>query len=166
MNRLTRIGVAAVLAAASALAFSQAPPAGGGGPGGPPNPEAQAKTAIETRQGLFKVIQSQNGPMGAMMRGEFNAAVATRNAGRIQMLADMIPELFTADTRAFTTVKTRALDGIWNSQPDFKAKAEALSKAAAGVVEAAKSNDKATVQAAFTKMGQACGACHDNYRAK
>ncbi|MEO6186507.1 MAG: cytochrome c, partial [Steroidobacteraceae bacterium] len=92
MNRLTRIGVAAALAAVSALAISQgAPPAGG--PPGPPSPEAQAKSAIETRQGLFKVIANQNGPIGAMQRGtrDFDAAVVARNAARIQTLSEIIP---------------------------------------------------------------------------
>jgi len=166
MNRLTRIGIAAALAAVSALAISQAPPAAG--PGGPPNPEAQAKSAIETRQGLFKVIANQNGPIGAMQRGtrDFDAAVVARNAARIQTLSEIIPELFTADTRAIKTFKTGALDGIWNSQADFKAKADGLTKAAAGLVEAAKGGDKATTLKAAAEVGKACGACHDNFRAK
>ncbi len=164
MNRLTRIGVAAALTAASALALSQAPP----GPGGPPNPEAQAKTAIETRQAVFKLIANQNGAAGAMQRNqrEFDAAVVGRNAVRIQTLAGMIPELFTADTRAVKTFKTAALDGIWTSQADFAAKADGLAKAAAGVVEAAKTGDKAATMKAQAEIGKACGACHDNFRAK
>jgi cytochrome c556 len=172
MNRLTRIVVAATLAAVSALAISQAPPAGGpppaAGPGGPPSPEAQAKSAIETRQGLFKVIANQNGPIGGMQRGtrEFDAAVVARNAARIQTLSEIIPELFVADTRAIKTFKTAALDGIWNSQAEFKAKAEGLTKAAAGLVEASKSGDKATTLKAAAEVGKACGACHDNFRAK
>lgn len=162
MNRLTRIGVAAALTAASALAFSQA------GPGGPPNPEAQAKSAIETRQGVFKLIAGQNGPLGAMQRGqrEFDAAVAGRNAARIQMLADMIPELFTADHRAIKTIKTTAKDEIWGNQADFKAKADALSKAAGAVADAAKTGDKAATVKAIAEIGKTCGGCHDAYRAK
>jgi cytochrome c556 len=166
MNRLTRIGVAAALAAVSALAISQAPPAGG--PGGPPNPEAQAKSAIETRQGLFKVIANQNGPIGAMQRGtrDFDAAIVARNAARIQTLSEIIPELFVADTRAIKTFKTGALDGIWNSQADFKAKADALTKAAGALAEAAKGGDKATTLKAAAEVGKTCGGCHDNFRAK
>ena len=61
MNRLSRVAVAAALASMSAVAFSQ-------GAGGPPSPEAQAKTAIETRQGLFKLISNQMGPIGGMLR--------------------------------------------------------------------------------------------------
>lgn len=168
MNRLIRVGVAAAVAAASALAFSQAPPGpGGGGPGGPPNPEAQAKSAIETRQAVFKLIASQNGPVGGLNRPNAPApdlALVARNAARIQMLADMIPELFTANTTAVTTVKTRALPVVWTSAADFKAKADALSAAAGAVAAAAKSGDVAATKAAAQKVGGTCSGCHDTFR--
>jgi cytochrome c556 len=162
MKRLYCVGVAAVLAAMSAVAVSQ------GAPGGPPNPEAQATAAILTRQGLFKLIANQNGPIGAMQRGqrEFDAALVARNAARIQTLSEIIPELFTNDTRQFKTTKTLALDGIWSSQADFKAKADALGTAAGALAAAAKTGDKANTLKAAADVGKACGSCHDNYRAK
>lgn len=160
MNRLTRIGVMAALATVSTMAMSQG--------AGPPNPEAQAKAAIETRQGLFKVISNQMGPIGAMLRNqrEFDAALVARNATRIQVLSELIPELHGLDTREFKTIKTGALDGIWTSQADFKAKADALTKAAGAVADAAKTGDKANTLKAAAEIGKACGGCHDNYRAK
>lgn len=156
MNRLTRIGAAATLAVVSVVAFSQA---------APPNPD---KSAIETRQGLFKLIANQNGPIGGMQRGNvpFDAAVVARNAARIQVLSEIIPELYVRDTRAFKDVKTGALDGIWNSQADFKGKADALGKAAATLAETAKGGDKAATLKAAAEVGKACGSCHDSYRAK
>lgn len=160
MNRLTRIGVAAALVTASTLAISQGPP-------GPPNPEAQAKTAIEARQAVFKLISGQNGPIGGMNRPNAPApdlAVVARNAARIQMMADMIPELFTANTTAATTTKTRALPAIWTNAADFKAKADALSKAAGAVADAAKKGDAAATKAAAAEIGKTCGGCHDTYR--
>lgn len=154
MNRLTRIGAATALAAVSVLAFSQ---------GGPP-PE---KAAIEARQAVFKLINQQNAPIGAMLRGgTFDAAVVERNAGRIKVLATMIPELFERDTRQYKDAPTKALDGIWASQADFKAKADALAKAADELAAAGKSGDRAEVQAAVRTLGGACGSCHDSFRAK
>jgi cytochrome c556 len=156
MNRLTRFGVAATLAVISVAAFPQ---------GAPPNPD---KVAIETRQGLFKLISNQNGPIGAMFRpnGTFDAAVAARNADRIKVLAGMIPELFARDTHNFKDVPSRALDAIWTSQADFKAKADALAAAAEGVAAAAKTGDKDATQKANAEIGKACGGCHDAFRAK
>jgi cytochrome c556 len=161
MNCLSRVGVAAALAAMSAVAVSQ-------GAGGPPNPEAQAKSAIEARQGLFKVINSQMGPIGGMLRNqrEFDAALVAKNATRIQTLAEIIPELHGLDTRQFKTIKTGALEGIWASQADFKAKADALAKAAGDTATVAKTGDKANTLKAAAEIGKACGACHDNFRAK
>jgi cytochrome c556 len=160
MNRLNRIGMTLALAAVSAIAVSQG--------AGPPSPEAQDKAAVETRQGLFKVISNQMGPIGGMLRNNvpFDAAVVERNSGRIATLSDIIPELFTRDTRKFTGVKTSALEGIWNSQADFKGKADALTKAAAALNAAAKTGDKAATLKAAADVGKACGSCHDNYRAK
>jgi cytochrome c556 len=164
MNRLHRIGVMAALATLSTMAFSQ------GAPGGPPSPEAQAKTAIEARQGLFKVINSQNAPIGAMLRpgAEVDTALVVKNMTRIQQLADIIPDMFVMDTRMFhQTIKTRALDGIWTSQADFKAKAENMKTVAGTIIAAAKTGDKeATLKAMRENLPKGCGGCHDNYRAK
>jgi cytochrome c556 len=160
MNRLLRFGMALTATAASALAISQG--------AGPPSPEAQAKSAIEARQGLFKVMTTQFGPIGGMLRNTvpFDAAVVARNSARVATLGEMVPEMFALDTRAFTTIKTAALPGIWNSQADFKGKADALVKAANELNAAAKGGDKAATLAAAGAVGKACGSCHDNYRQK
>lgn len=165
MKRLTRIALATAFMAGSAMAFSQAPP--GAGPGGPPNPEAAARAAIEARQSIFKLIGNQNGVIGGLARPNAPApdlAVVARNAARIQMLADMIPELFTANPAAPATMRTRALPVIWTGAADFKAKAEALSKAAGAVAAAARSGNLDAAKAASRDVTTACSACHETYR--
>ena len=165
MNRLMRIGVVLAASAASTLALSQA-----AGPPGPPSPEAQAAAAVGTRQGLFKVISNQFGPIGGMLRTTngvpFDAAVVARNSARIATLSEIIPELFVKDTREFASIKTAALPGIWNSQADFKGKADALNKAANDLNAAAKGGNEAATKAAMGAVGKACAGCHDNYRQK
>ena len=81
-------------------------------------------------------------------------------------MGGFIPDLFQADTRKFTDTKTTALEGIWNSQADFKVKADDLVKAATAMVAAAKTGDKAETLKAAGAVGKACGGCHDQYRAK
>lgn len=157
MNRLLRFGTAATLALASTLALSQ----------GAPSPEAQAKSAVEARQAVFKLIANQNGPLSGLTRNqEVDAGLAARNAERIQVLAGMIPELFERDTREFKSVNTAALDGIWNSQAEFKTKADALATAAGKLAAASKANDRAGMTTAAGEIGRACGSCHDAFRAK
>jgi cytochrome c556 len=157
MNRLLRFGTAATLALASTLALSQ----------GAPSPEAQAKSAVEARQAVFKLIANQNGPLSGLTRNQaVDAGLAARNAERIQVLAGMIPELFERDTREFKSVNTAALDGIWNSQAEFKTKADALATAAGKLAAASKANDRAGMTTAAGEIGRACGSCHDAFRAK
>jgi len=156
MKHLIRIGMAAAVATISVVVFAQ---------GGAPSPD---KTAIETRQGLMKLISNQFGPIGGMLRKQvpFDAAVVARNAERVKMLAGMAPELFARDTRQFKDVKTLALDGIWNSQAEFKTKADGLVTAADALMAAAKSGDQAATLKAAADAGKACGACHDDFKAK
>ena len=158
MKRLISIGLTAALSVAVAHAAEPAQR----------SPEDIAKSAIETRQGLFKVIAAVNGPVGGMQRGQvnFDAAVVEKAASRLVTLGGIIPDLFQNDTRKFTSVKTAAQDGIWNSQADFKAKADELVKAATEVVAVSKGGDKAATLKAAGAIGKACGGCHDSYRVK
>ena len=133
----------------------------------PPTPEEQAQQAVDLRQSVFRLIGWSFGPVGGMLKNKvpFDAAVAQKSAERLETLAPMISEAFQADTRKFT-LKTKAREGIWTNNADFKAKNDDLVKAAAGLTAAAKSGDKkATLQAAAA-VGKACGACHDNFREK
>jgi cytochrome c556 len=158
MNRLTRITVTAVLAAVSAAAAAQAVTKAAS--------HADADKAIAARQDIFKQINEQNRPMAPMMRAggpPVDTALVATNAAKIAELAAKIPAAYLVDTRGFTG-KTRALDGIWTSQADFKTKADGLVAAANAVVAAAKAGDAAGAQTAFGTMGRACGACHDSYR--
>jgi cytochrome c556 len=159
MKRLISIGLAAALSVASFHAVAAE---------GPPSPEDQAKASIQTRQGLFKVMAFSYRAVGGMLRNQipFDAAVAQKAAERVVDLGGFIPDLFQADTRKFTDTKTTALEGIWNSQADFKVKADDLVKAATAMVAAAKTGDKAETLKAAGAVGKACGGCHDQYRAK
>jgi cytochrome c556 len=158
MNRLTRSGVAAVLAAVSAVAAAQTVTKAAS--------QADADKAIEARQAIFKEINDVNRPMGPMMRAggpPVDTARVATNAAKIAELAAKIPAAFLVDTRGFTG-KTRALDGIWSSQADFKTKADALVTAANAAAAAGKTGDAEATRTALGGIGRACGSCHDSYR--
>jgi cytochrome c556 len=156
MKRLIRIGVTAAVAAVSVVAFAQM---------ARPNPD---QVAIDTRQSLMKLISNQFGPIGGMLRKQvpFNAELVARNAERVAVLAGMAPDLFARDTRQFKDMKTQALDGIWNSQAEFKTKADGMVTAANALAAAAKTGDEAATMKAAVDAGKACGACHDDFKAK
>jgi cytochrome c556 len=161
MKRLMSLSLAAALTVASFATIAAEEAA-------PPSPEQVANTAILTRQGNFKLIANQYGPVGGMMRNRvpFDAALVAKNSARIEVLAGMIPELHMNDTRKAGTAKTAALDGVWTGPADFKAKADDLQKAAAALTTAAKGGDKDATMKAAQAVGKACGSCHDSYRAK
>jgi cytochrome c556 len=133
----------------------------------PPTPEEQAKVAIETRQGLFKLINFNMAPLAGMLKNQpFDAAVVQKNATRIEQLAAMIPDVFQADTSSFTGIKTRARSAVWNSKEDFNVKARELASSAAALANIAKSGEKDSTLKAVRTMAKACGSCHDDYRDK
>jgi cytochrome c556 len=161
MNRLTRIGSLAALAAVSTLALSQDAVTKAAN-------QAEATKAIEARQALFKEIKDLNDPIGLMLRRQrpVDPALVATNADKIAELAARIPAAYAVDTRGFTGTKTGAVDGIWNSQADFKTKADALVTAAKEAAAAGKTGDAAATQRALTGIGRSCGSCHDAYRMK
>jgi cytochrome c556 len=133
---------------------------------GPPTPEQQARKAVEIRQGLFNVQGFAFGPVGAMLKGApVDAALVQKEAARLVMTAGIIPEVFQLDTRQFQ-VKTQAREAIWNKKPDFQKKANDLQSAATELETAAKKGDRTAILDAAGKVGNACKACHDDYREK
>ena len=114
MNRLTRIGTVAALAAVSTLAASQ-------GAVTKAASQAEADKAINARQAIFKDLKDLNAPIGEMLRRQkpIDPALVATNAAKIAELGAKIPAAYLVDTRGFTATKTGALDGIWASAPYF-----------------------------------------------
>ena len=156
------------LVALSALATVQAVHAQDEPAAAPASPEEALQKAVTDRQAVFKLISFNSDQVMAMLKKKapFDATKAALVGTRIEMLAPMIPELFAADTRKATNVKTKAREGIWTSLPDFKAKSEELAKAAQALTAAAKSGDQGATMKAAVGVGKACSGCHDNFRDK
>jgi len=143
----TGLLLATVLAAPSSFAVDQ----------------ERAEAAYESRHGLFAMIRMYFAPMYGMMRGApYDADVVKYNAAKISVLAGMIPDAFTVDTRD-NNLDTEALDGIWDDMKDFQSKAATLADRAATLSSEGSTGQEAFASA-FGGMGQACKACHDNYR--
>jgi len=61
---------------------------------------------------------------------------------------------------------TKALPAIWTNNAGFRKDAANLVTAADALAEAAKSDDRAAVAKEIKAVGDACGACHHDFRAK
>jgi len=129
-----------------------------------PTPAQQAQSAAETRQGLFKLLVFNLGPIVGMAQGApFDAALAERNARRIAAIAPMIPDVLAHDTRGFD-IETQALDLIWDNQDDIAVKVQALIDAATAFAETASGGDMGATLGGLRALGGSCGNCHDTYR--
>jgi cytochrome c556 len=127
----------------------------------------RAQAAIELRQGAMKLVGWNMGPLGGMLRGAapFDIAVVETNTTRISHIAPMLSGVFAADVRS-SGLDSASLDAIWENKADFDMKAAALAEAATAAAAAAASGDEAATRAALGGIGQACGSCHDTYRAE
>lgn len=132
------------------------------------SPEQQAQAAVDTRQGLQKVMGFEMAPLGAMLKNKqpYDAAVIAKAATNIANLGSMQPEIFSADTRKFN-LKTKAREGIWTNKSDFDAKSNDLVKAAKEAAMVAQSGaDKDAMKKSLLGIGKGCAGCHDNFRDK
>ena len=133
---------------------------------GPPTLEQQAKKAVETRQGLFQVEAFTFGPVGGMLKGApLDPALVQKEAARVRVVAGIIPEVFQLDTSKFQ-VTTKARATIWSNKAEFDQKARGLESAAAVLETAAQKGDRGAILDAAGKVGNACKACHDDFRDK
>lgn len=134
-----------------------------------PAPSQDAETlrkAVETRQGLMKVVLWNVVPMAAMAKERipYDPAAFELHAGRVAFLLEMAPEAFRLDTRAAVEVPTEALDVVWERKETFDERARNATQKARAAAVAARDGDLASAQTAFLEMGEACKACHDDFR--
>ena len=128
--------------------------------------DERAQKAIETRQGLLKVVGHYFGPIVGMAKGQvpFDATVVSANANKIAQLAPMIPDVFALDTRA-SGLASDTLDGVWDNLDDFNYKAATATERALALAAAADQGQGAFLKA-VGGLGSACKSCHEDYRQK
>ncbi len=131
----------------------------------PPTPQAMAHEARERLMHVQAYHLSIIGPM-AQGEAEYDAALAGEAAANLASLAQLASAgyLWPEGSSSAELEDSRALPAIWENTEDFQAKAAALEEATATLASAA-GTDLASLQGALGAVGQACGACHEAYRA-
>jgi len=132
------------------------------------NAFAQTKpdVLVKQRQAAMTLQGKYFGPLGAMAAGRapYDAAVVSRNAGYLEVLAKLPWDGFDASTSG---EKSNALPEVFSNQAKFKEKAENLQTEIGKLVTVTKSGaNEADTKAAIGAVGKACGACHDDFRVK
>lgn len=129
--------------------------------------QSAVEGAIKARKAHMQLQAFNLGPLGAMAKGEmpYDAAVASAAAGNLAALVGMNMGRYWPEGSAQGQAEgTRALPAIWENGEDVMAKAAALNEAVTAL-NAAAGTDLASLQGAMGAVGEACGGCHEDYRA-
>lgn len=125
------------------------------------------QTQVEARQGQFRLLSFNLGPLVQMARGDIEydaeaAAAAAANMARVASLDQrgLWPE--GSDNAAHDG--TRALPNVWDDPDGFADKLDAL-RSATRAIEDAAGEDLDALRGALGPVAQACAACHDVNRA-
>ena len=123
-----------------------------------------ANPVITYRKSVMQGLRLHNGALRSIQEG----AVSYRDhllshALSIQALADMLPDLFPEGS---STGDTRALLAIWENSTDFGEKISATQLASDDLVDAIRSGNSDAIEDARSSLGQTCGSCHSDFRAR
>ena len=117
---------------------------------------------IQKRQDAMKGNSAAAKAIKAAVEAKDNATVEAK-AKDIMGTADKIVSLF---PKGSTTGKTKAKPEIWEKSDDFSKAAKNLSKASGDLASAAKAGNDADVEVKVKALGEACNACHKQFRAE
>lgn len=147
---------AAVLAAVvPALALAAAPAAA-------PSPQA----AIAARQAGFKKMGAAMKALNDQLKSGAPAKDVVENAARtVAFTAREQAKLFPAGSGASAGVKTDALPNIWTDRAGFDALMVRLAAESGKLQAVTSGGDAAAIGAQAKATGQACAACHRQFRA-
>jgi cytochrome c556 len=120
----------------------------------------------------FKQRHQNFEAMGKAMKGIFDEfkkpaaslAVIKTNSAILAQSSKRVAGHFPKGTGPESGVKTDALPAIWAKPADFKAAADRLVTASAGLQVAAATGDMTKIKAAAGAVGGSCKGCHDSFR--
>jgi cytochrome c556 len=126
--------------------------------------QMKAENQVKYRRAAYQLMNLNFGSLEAMAENKkpFNKDEAARNAEFVALLST-VPKGFFGEG---TDKDTRAKPEIWKNRADFDAKMEKMTGEAAKLPAVVKAGDTAAFAKQVHDVGQACKACHDEYRAK
>ena len=124
---------------------------------------AKPEDAIKYRQSAFTVMGNHFGRIGAMVnnRVPFDANAVTVNAEIVQTMSKLPYAGFIEGT---DKGNTKAKPEIWAEMDKFKAAATKMQEEVVKLNTVAKTGNQEQIKTQFGAVGQACKACHDDYR--
>ena len=121
---------------------------------------------VRYRQSVMKAMGAHMNATSLVVKKQISdRSQLLAHATSIRDLSAGLAAFFPADT-APDKVKTGAKAELWQKLPEFRAAADSLRAEAGKLADAAKKGDAKAFDAQFARVGAACNACHDRFRAK
>ncbi len=122
---------------------------------------AEPEDIIKYRQSVMKSVGGHMGALAQIARGKVDYPDdASYHAQSVARSMKTVESLFPPDS---DFGETRALDDIWSKPDDFKKVAERAAQAANEMAEAY-ANGSPDAAEIFEALGDACKACHKDFR--
>ena len=123
--------------------------------------------ALKYRQSVMKAVGAHMGASAAIVKGEVGhgANHVQLHAAAIRDLAKLAPDAFRQKAGA-EAGETAAKPAIWDNWAKFEQLAKALEVEAGKLADVAAKGDKAAIGQQLNALGDACGACHQDFREK
>ena len=128
--------------------------------------QVPADRSVVYRKAGFQMMSNHFGRINAHIKGErvLTPAQLELSAQIVQDMSKVIYDGFLEGTDQ--SANTKAKPEIWTEWAKFKDAQGKLQAETPKLLVAAKSGDRAALQAAFGGVGGACKNCHDPYRAQ
>ena len=126
--------------------------------------QMKAENQIKYRQAAYSLMNLNFANLEAMAENKkpFNKDEAARNAEFVALLST-VPKGFFGEG---TEKDTRAKPEIWKNRADFDTKMDKMVMEANKLPTVVKAGDAGAFKKQVQEVGEACKACHDEYRAK
>lgn len=126
--------------------------------------QAEGPDLIEVRQAGQGLVLGTFSGIRAVVADKGDIKKLEQPAKALQRWALVFPTLFPKGTE--TGHNTKALPTVWSDNAGFQKDALKFADAAGKLAEIAKTGDAEATAAQIKVVGQACAACHHEYRAK
>lgn len=126
---------------------------------------AKPEDAVKYRQSAFTVMGNHMGRINGQLKADKpNVQVIQSSAALVEIMSKLPYEAFVPGSESIGN--TKAKPELFKDTAKIKELAEKMQAEVVKLSAAAKGGDVKAIQAQFGNVGQACKACHDDYRAK
>lgn len=128
----------------------------------PPTEDPEVEAVVDHRQGAMSVAGGSMSALAAVVLdgAPYEDRLETY-AGALRDVMSDIPAFFPEES---DHPESDARAAVWDDRETFRERAEAAAEAAAELADAVERNDQAAAVQAFGGLGNACGACHEDFR--